>query len=91
MTHIIDKVDFTCGNNTKVITCRSGVYQVCRGRISSLKKDWNINTIGVNITQKGKGGCNILFSLILRLLGRISNGEHEKGPKKIKNGWGKKL
>ena len=71
------------------------MYKVCWGRISSCeeKKDGNIMAAGKNITWEK--GNNIIFPIILRLLGRILSEENGKGTeisgkkiKMFKNGVG---
>ena len=39
----------------------------------------NIKAVGKNITRKKVKGKNIIFPMILRLLGRISSGKEGKG------------
>ena len=66
----------------KFIKCVGEEYQVVKG-------EENFMAVGTNITGVGKGkGSNIIFPIILRLLGRISIGKEGKGTetlvKKIK-------
>ena len=64
-----------------------GVNQVCWGRISSLEEGQVISCCGEEYTvQKRERGSNIIFPIILRLLGRISSVEERKGTEIF---WGK--
>ena len=78
---------------------RGGVYKVCWGRISNSKERGEYHGCGEEcILEKRKRGCNIIFLIIFRLLGRISSekgdvnfGEENQDIKKVGAGKNIKL